>query len=181
MEETINQKKIRVNKYITFKLNDEVYGFEMSKVKEIIGIKEIKNIPESPDYMKGVIKLRSKILPVVDLRLRFSMPESECPYETCIIVVEIMTYQSERCNNQVRKAGMPQQIGVIVDNVSDVIKVKSGEIEEDPSFERGIDTDFIIGLGKVEEKIIILLDIEKALSSEEMTIQLAIEESKSRF
>ncbi len=179
MEETLNQKKIEVNKYITFKLNDEVYGLEMSRVKEIIGIKEIKTVAEAPDYMKGVIKLRNKILPVVDLRLRLSMPESECPHETCIIVVEVMAFKPERRNSSVQKADMLQQIGVIVDSVSEVHNIKSGEIEEGPSFERGIDTDLIIGLGKVEEKIIILLDIEKILSSEELIEQLTIEKSRS--
>ncbi len=181
MEEIPVQKKIEEYNFLSFHLNNDLYGIEMSRVKEIIGIKEIKTVPEAPEYMKGVISLRSKVLPVVDLRLKFSMLEAEYTYETCIIVVEVMTYKFERCSIPVRKAGMFQQIGVIVDNVSEVIKVKSGEIEEDPSFERGIDTDFIIGLGKVEEKIIILLDIEKALSSEEMIIQLAIEESKSSF
>ncbi len=181
MEEIPVQKKIEEYNFLSFHLNNDLYGIEMSRVKEIIGIKEIKAVPEAPEYIKGVIRLRSRVLPVVDLRLRFSMLEAEHTYETCIIVVEVMTYKFEGCSVPVRKTGMLQQIGVIVDDVSEVIKVKSGEIEEDPSFERGIDTDLIIGLGKVEEMIIILLDIEKALSSEEMIIPLAIEESKSSF
>ncbi len=178
MEETLKQK-IDQYKFLAFNLNNDVYGLEMTRVKEIIGIKEIKTIPEAPDYMKGVISLRSKVLPVVDLRAIFSMPEAEHPYETCIIVVEVIANQHKRCDTAVRKADMFQQVGIIVDSVSEVFNIKSGEIEEDPSFERVINTDFIIGLGKVEEMIIILLDIERVLSSEELIERLPIEESRS--
>lgn len=171
--------RIKEYKFITFKLNNDIYGIEMSRVKEIIGIKEIKTVPDAPYYMKGVINLRNNILPVVDLRLRFSMPESENPLETCIIITEVRVNHSERINLPVRNADLPQQIGIIVDRVSEVFDIKSGDIEENPSFERGIDKDSIIGLGKVEEKIIMLLDIEKVLSSVEMVEQSSIEELAS--
>jgi purine-binding chemotaxis protein CheW len=117
-----------------------------------MGLLDITTVPQTPDYMKGVINLRGKVIPVIDLRLKFSMPEEEHTKETCVIVAEV--------NNT--------SIGIIVDSVSEVLDIKSGEIEETPSFGQGIDTDFIMGMGKTKEKIIILLDIERVLSSEEM-------------
>ncbi|MGR3293190.1 MAG: chemotaxis protein CheW [Candidatus Scalindua sp.] len=186
MEESLRNKKIEERRFLTFYLDNEVYGLEMFRVKEIIGNTDIKTVSEDPDCMKGVINLRGKVLPVVDLRLKFSLSEAECPQETCIIVVEVRVCQSERrslegCDLPARKTGMRQQIGIIVDSVSEVLNIMSGEIEETPSFEQGIDTDFIIGLGKVEGKIIVLLDIEKVLSSEEIVEQLTIEKSRSGF
>jgi len=171
--------KFKEYKFLTFSLNNDIYGIEMSRVKEIIGIKEIKIVPEAPYYMKGVISLRNEIIPVVDLRLRFSMPESDHPLETCIIVTEVRVKDFVRNNLPVRNTDMPQKIGIIVDRVSEVFDIKSGDIEENPSFERGIDKDSIIGLGKVEEKIIMLLDIEEVLSSGEMLVPTTMEELTS--
>ncbi|MBC8552671.1 MAG: purine-binding chemotaxis protein CheW [Candidatus Brocadiales bacterium] len=139
-------------KFLTFILGSEVYGIEILKVREIIGLMNITTVPQTPEYMKGVINLRGKVIPVIDLRLKFSMPEEEHTQETCVIVVEV--------NNT--------SIGIIVDSVSEVLDIKGGEIEDTPSFGQGIDTSFIMGLGKVKEKIIILLDIETVLSSEEL-------------
>ncbi len=102
--------------------------------------------------MKGVINLRGKIIPVIDLRLKFSMPEEKYTQETCVIVVEV--------NNT--------HIGIIVDSVSEVVDISSREIEEAPHFEQEIDTSFMMGMGKVKEKIIILLNIEMVLTSEEL-------------
>jgi len=104
--------------------------------------------------MKGVINLRGKVIPVIDLRLKFSMQEEEHTQETCVIVTEVNS----------------TSIGIIVDSVSEVLDIKSGEIEDTPSFGQGIDTDFIMGLGKVKEKIVIMLDIEEVLSSEDLEI-----------
>ena len=139
-------------KFLTFILGKEIYGFEILKVREIIGLMDITTVPQTPEYMKGVINLRGKVIPVIDLRLKFSMQEEEHTQETCVIVVEV--------NNT--------QIGIIVDSVSEVSDISGGEIEEAPSFGQGIDTSFIMGLGKVKEKIIILLDIDTVLSSEEL-------------
>jgi purine-binding chemotaxis protein CheW len=139
-------------KFLTFILGSEVYGIEILKVREIIGLMDITTVPQTPYYMKGVINLRGKVIPIIDLRLKFSMQEEEYTQETCVIVVEVND----------------TSIGIIVDSVSEVSDISSGEIEEAPSFGKGIDTDFIFGLGKVKEKIIILLDIETVLSSEEL-------------
>ncbi len=148
-------------KFLTFVLGNEEYGIEILKVREIIGIMEITPVPQPPDYMKGVINLRGKVIPIIDLRLKFSMPEVEHTKETCIIVAEVGT----------------AQVGVIVDSVSEVTDIKGEDIEEAPSFGQGIDTKFIMGLGKTKKKIIILLDIEKVLTTEELKMaeQIAAE------
>jgi purine-binding chemotaxis protein CheW len=152
MEAVATKKEVTEGKFLTFVLGNEEYGIEILRVREIMGLLDITTVPQTPDYMKGVINLRGKVIPVIDLRLKFSMPEEEHTKETCVIVAEV--------NNT--------SIGIIVDSVSEVLDIKSGEIEETPSFGQGIDTDFIMGMGKTKEKIIILLDIERVLSSEEM-------------
>ena len=153
--EAVAEKKLTKShegKYLTFVLGTEEYGIEILKVREIIGIMDITSVPQTPDYMKGVINLRGKVIPVIDLRLKFAMTEEEYTQETCTIVVEVNS----------------SLIGIIVDTVSEVVDVGSEEIEETPQFGQGIDTDFITGLGKVKGKIIILLDIEKVMSTEEL-------------
>lgn len=141
-------------KYLTFILGEEIYGIEILKVREIIGLMDITNVPQTPEYMKGVINLRGKVIPVIDLRLKFTMQEEEHTQETCVIVVEVEG----------------TSIGIIVDSVSEVSDIGGKDIEEAPSFGQGIDTSFIMGLGKVKEKIIILLDIETVLSAEELEV-----------
>ncbi len=141
-------------KFLTFVLNDEEYGIEILKVREIIGVIDITSVPQTPHYLKGVINLRGKVIPIIDLRLKFSMPEQAHTLETCIIVAEVSG----------------DQIGVVVDDVSEVLDIKGGEIEETPQFGQGLDTDFIMGLGKANDKIIIMLDIDKVLSTEELEL-----------
>ncbi len=151
---------IHEGKYLTFVLGSEEYGIEIIKVREIIGIMDITNVPQTPNYMKGVINLRGKVIPVIDLRLKFTMSEEEYTQETCVIVVEV--------NNT--------HIGIIVDSVSEVQNINGSEIEEPPNLGQGIDTNFIIGMGKVKEKIIILLDIEKVLTSEDLDMAKEVAE-----
>ncbi len=162
MEAVAEKKEVSINegKFLTFSLNSEVYGIEILKTREIIGVMDITTVPQTPDYMKGVINLRGKVIPVVDLRLKFSMPEEKYTQETCVIVVE--------ANNS--------QVGIIVDSVSEVLNINSEEIEGTPSFGQGIDTNFIMGLGKVKEKIIILLDIGQILSAEVINLVTQIKE-----
>ena len=154
--EALAEKKIteQEGKYLAFILNNETYGIEILRVREIIGLMDVTTVPQTPEYMKGVINLRGKVIPVIDLRLKFSMQEKEHTDETCVIVVEV--------NNT--------SIGIIVDSVSEVLEITRGEIEESPHFGQDIDTSYIMGLGKVKEKIVILLDIEEILSSEELDI-----------
>jgi purine-binding chemotaxis protein CheW len=139
-------------KFLTFVLGNEEYGIEILKVREIMGIMEITPVPQTPDYMKGVINLRGKVIPIIDLRLKFAMPEVERTKETCIIVAEV---------------GITQ-VGVIVDSVSEVTDIKGEDIEEAPNFGQEIDTNFIMGLGKTKKRIVILLDIEKVLTTDEL-------------
>ncbi len=139
-------------KFLTFVLGDEIYGIEILKAREIIGLMDITSVPQTPDYMKGVINLRGKVIPVIDLRMKFSMQEEGHTQETCVIVVEVNG----------------TSVGIIVDSVSEVSDITGAEIEDAPHFGHGIDTSFIMGLGKVKERIIILLDIDAVLSTEEL-------------
>ena len=152
MEAVATKTKVTEGKFLTFILGSEVYGIEILKVREIIKLMDITAVPRTPDYLKGLINLRGKVIPIVDLRSKFSMPEIEHTQETCIIVAEV---------NQT-------SIGIIVDSVSEVSNINSEEIEEAPHLGQDIDTDFILGLGKTKERIVILLDIALVLSSEDL-------------
>jgi purine-binding chemotaxis protein CheW len=143
-------------KYMTFKLADEVYGLEILKVREIIGLMEITRVPRSAEFMRGVINLRGKVIPVVDLRLKFAMPRTEATDQTVIIVV------------QYGAAERSLTMGVLVDEVLEVLSIDAGQIEPPPSFgAAALDTDFILGVGKSEERVIFLLDIGRVLSEAE--------------
>jgi purine-binding chemotaxis protein CheW len=143
---------IRGGKFLTFFLSGEEYGIEILKVHEIIGLLPITRVPRTYYCLKGVINLRGKVIPVVDLRLKFEMPSAESTSETCIIVVRIRGID----------------VGVIVDRVSEVIYIRDGEIEPAPSFGNGFNTDFILGIGNTQEKVRILLAIDRVLSSSEL-------------
>ena len=139
-------------KYLTFKLAGEEYGLEILKVKEIIGLMPITDVPRMPSYVRGVINLRGKVIPVVDLRTKFGMMTTEDTDETCIIVVDVAE------NDQ------STQTGILVDTVSEVLDIVGEQIEESPSFGTAIDTDFIMGMGKIGQDVKILLDVVKVLS-----------------
>ena len=143
-------------KYLTFTLDNEEYGIALLKVKEIIGMMPITSVPQTPEYVKGVINLRGKVIPVSDLRLRFDMAAAEYTERTCIIVVEI---QSEEATIQV---------GIVVDAVSEVMNIKAEEVEEAPSFGTKVETDYILGMANMDGQVKILLDIDRVLTSEVM-------------
>lgn len=143
-------------KYLTFTLDNEEYGIALLKVKEIIGMMPITSVPQTPDYVKGVINLRGKVIPVSDLRLRFEMAAADYTDRTCIIVVEI---QGESATIQV---------GIVVDAVSEVMNIKAEEVEEAPSFGGKVETDFILGMANMDGQVKILLDIDRALAAEAM-------------
>ncbi len=147
----------REGKYLTFTLADEEYGIGILKIKEIIGMMSITAVPQTPGFVKGVINLRGKVIPVVDLRLRFGMDEIDYTERTCIIVVEIAS-----------EGGMIQ-IGIVVDAVSEVLNIKAKEIEDTPTFGTRLNTDYILGMAKIEGGVKILLDIDQVLSSNEIT------------
>jgi len=147
----------REGKYLTFELGGEAYGLEILKVKEIIGIMNITSVPRMPEYVKGVINLRGKVIPVVDLRLKFGMEALEYNERTCIIVVDI----TGRSANSV-------MVGIVVDSVSDVMNIGDDEIEDTPTFGVKLDTEYILGMAKSKGGVKILLDIDRVLSNGEI-------------
>jgi len=155
MRSTDTAIQTREGKYLTFSLKEEEYGIEILKIKEIIGMMTVTQIPKTPSYIKGVINLRGKVIPVVDLRLRFSMEESDYTERTCIVVVDIR-----------HGSGRDFLIGIVVDAVSEVLNIKEAEIEETPNFGTKLDTDYILGLAKTAGGVKILLDIDRVLDSE---------------
>jgi purine-binding chemotaxis protein CheW len=146
-------------KYLTFVLAKEEYGIPILKVREIIKLLEITSIPKTPGYIKGVINLRGKIIPIMDLRLKFGLEEKEYNERTCIVVVEITI-------NETRKL-----MGLIVDTVSEVANLTTDQIEPPPEYGNQNSQGFLTGVGKVKDRVILLLNIEQILSREE-TIQL---------
>jgi purine-binding chemotaxis protein CheW len=146
----------REGKYLTFMLDNEEYGIGILKIKEIIGMMPITTVPQTPGFVKGVINLRGKVIPVIDLRLRFGMESIDYTERTCIIVVEIQ--------NRARTV----LIGSVVDTVSEVLNIKSEDIEDTPTFGAKLDTDYILGMAKMEGGVKILLDIDQVLNAEEI-------------
>lgn len=145
----------KAGKYLTFSLADEEYGIAILKVKEIIGIMPFTPVPQAPVFVKGVINLRGRVIPVTDLRLKFGMPPEEYTQRTCIIVVEI----------DGKTGTFP--MGVVVDSVCEVINIRADEIEEAPAFGAQLETNYILGMAKTGGGVKILLDIDKVLTSEE--------------
>ena len=140
-------------KYLTFALGQEEYGLEILKVREIIGYIDVTAVPQTPEYVKGVINLRGRVIPVVDLRTKFGMERAERTKETCIIVVEIIQNDCD------------VSTGIVVDKVQEVLDIAGEDIEETPNFGTRVNTDFILGMGKIGEAVKTLLDIDKVLSS----------------
>lgn len=156
--QAINVMADKEGKYLTFTLVNEEYGISILKIKEIIGMMPITPVPQTPEFIKGVINLRGKVIPVIDLRLRFGMKRIDYTERTCIVVVEI-SGGSETV-----------MIGIVVDSVSEVLNIKAEDIEETPAFGTKLNTDYILGMAKFEGGIKILLDIDKVLSREEVAI-----------
>ena len=155
---TIDCASRLAGKYLTFRLASIDYGFEILKVKEIIGLMKIIRVPRTPDAIRGVINLRGRVIPVMDLRTKFNMETAEDTPESCVIVVD----------GNLNGRTIP--MGVLVDSVSEVLDIAPGEIEDAPSFDAEVNTKFILGTAKAKGKVIILLDINKVLSSEDLTM-----------
>jgi purine-binding chemotaxis protein CheW len=152
MSASIHQDKEHISdgalggKYLTFKLGDEEYGVQILKVREIIGLMDITKVPQMPGYVKGVINLRGKVIPVIDLRSKFCLPEVDYTDQTCIIVIDV--------------GGM---VGTIVDSVQEVADISGDQIEPPPPLSADVNSDIILGLAKSKENVKILLDIDKVL------------------
>lgn len=157
MDQAVKVMVEREGKYLTFTLAEEEYGIGILKIKEIIGMMPITSVPQTPLFVKGVINLRGKVIPVIDLRLRFGMGEIDYTERTCIIVVEI------------EGQALTVMIGIVVDSVSEVLNIKNEDIENTPTFGTKLNTDYILGMAKMEGGVKILLDIDRVLSSGEIS------------
>ena len=147
-------------KYLTFALGKEEYGIPIQRVKEIIGMMEITEVPRTPDFIKGVINLRGKIIPLMDLRLKFGLPEKTYSERTCIIVVEVASEEGRGV----------RMMGIAVDMVSEVVNIADGDVEQPPKYGNGVDIRFLRGMGKVKGKVVMLLDMDSVLSAEEFAL-----------
>jgi purine-binding chemotaxis protein CheW len=143
--------------YLTFKLAEEIFAFDVAKVREILELTSITKVPQTPDFMRGVINLRGSVVPVIDLRLNFGMECTEQTVNTCIIVVEV------------NLAGEVLVLGVLADSVQEVVEMEPDHIEPPPQLGARLNTEFIKGMGKVENNFVMILDIDKIFSSEELT------------
>jgi purine-binding chemotaxis protein CheW len=146
----------RTGKYLTFKLAKEEFAIQVLKVREIMGVQDITSVPHTPTYVKGVINLRGKVIPVLDLRLKFGLPEVAYDRRTCIIVVQIQANAGSLLT------------GIVVDSVSEVVNIVANEIEDTPDFGEGIETPYLLGMAKIKDKVKILLDIDCVLSTQEL-------------
>src|SRR5688572_10624680 len=148
------------NKFLSFCLGDEQYGVEILRVREIIGLIAITALPQAPSYVKGVMNLRGRIIPVIDLRAKFGLPGVEATKETCIIVMD-------GGENAVA-------MGVVVDSVREVQDIGRESVEPPPEFGCAVPLDYIQGMGKVKDKVIVLLNIARVLSTESATEAAAV-------
>lgn len=148
-----------MQKYLTFQLAAETYGLPILQVREIIGLMDITRVPRMPGFMLGVVNLRGKVIPVADLRLKFGLPGAVMGRETCIIVVELEALT----------------MGLLVDRVSEVLGISQEEVSATPDFGVSVDTDFILGMAKAKDQVVILLDIQKVLDTEGIVQLLATE------
>jgi purine-binding chemotaxis protein CheW len=147
-----NEEDTQHGKYLTFALGTEVFGIEICFVTEIVGLQKISDIPECPDYVKGIINLRGKIIPVIDMRLKFKKEPVEYDDRTCIIVIDIQKLT----------------VGLIVDNVDEVVTIPDTSIVPPPNFRTGFQNRYIKGIGRLSEDIRLLLDCELLFADEEI-------------
>ena len=150
------QTDARAGKYLTFHLASEEFGIRVLKVREIMGLQEITAVPQTPAHIRGVINLRGKVVPVIDLRLKFGLSAAEYTQRTCIIVT------------QLQHESTTVLMGIVVDGVSEVLNLTGAEIEDTPEFGEDIAGSYLLGMAKVKGKVKILLDIDKVLSTQEI-------------
>lgn len=151
-------KITEVRQYLTFKLEGEIFALDVVKVREILDYTNITKVPQTPEFMRGVINLRGSVVPVVDMRLKFNMPSQERTVDTCIIVVEI------RIDDEATI------LGALVDSVQEVFELEPAQIEPAPRIGTKLKTEFILGMGKRDDQFVIILDIDKVFSSEELDL-----------
>ncbi|WP_018151814.1 chemotaxis protein CheW [Leeia oryzae] len=152
------------SQYLTFLLGGDMFAIGILNIKEIIEYGHLTSVPMMPEFIRGVINLRGRVVPVVDLRSRFGKPSSEVTKRTCIVIIEVQVEGSAD------EDPVTQDIGVIVDSVSEVLEIAAQDIEPPPAFGAHIRTDFIRGMGKVNGEFVIILSVENVLSVEEMAM-----------
>ena len=151
-----SQTDARAGKYLTFQLSKEEFGIRVLKVREIMGLQEITAVPQTPMHIKGVINLRGKVVPVIDLRLKFGLEAAEYTQRTCIIVTQVQGESGSIL------------MGIVVDGVSEVLNLTAQEIEDTPDFGEAIAGGYLLGMAKVKGRVKILLDIDRVLSSQDL-------------
>jgi len=144
--------------YLTFKLDDEVFALDISKVREVLDFTAITKVPRTPDFMRGVINLRGSVVPVVDLRLKFGMCKTEQTVNTCIIITEVGV------------DGETTVLGALADSVQEVMELGPDQIEPAPKIGTKLNTQFIMGMGKQNERFVIMLDIDQVFSTDELAL-----------
>lgn len=160
-QEGVSMSEVNIDKtdqYLTFNLGEEFYGIDVAKVKEVLELVPITRVPKTPEFMRGVINLRGSVVPVLDMRLKFEMEEAPITVDTCIIVLEV------------GKNGDQINLGVIADSVQEVIELKADQIEAAPRIGTRLDTDFIEGIGKYKESFLILLNVDRVFTTEELSL-----------
>jgi len=148
--------QIQDGKHLTFSLGKEDYGIPILQVREIIGMMEITEVPRTPEFIKGVVNLRGKIIPIMDLRTKFGMESIEYTERTCIIVVEVPVNEAKK------------PMGIVVDMVSEVVTIEENDIEAALDYGAKVEGNFLTGMGKIKDKVVMILNIEKILSSDEI-------------
>ena len=146
----------RAGKYLVFHLGQEEFGIQVQKVREIMGVLDITQVPQTPPHVKGVINLRGKVIPVIDLRLKFMMPAKEYTHRTCIIVVQVSGDRGTML------------MGIVVDGVAEVVQVAGADVEDTPSFGKEVEVPYVMGLAKLKGKVKILLDIDQVMTAREL-------------
>jgi purine-binding chemotaxis protein CheW len=156
---------METTQYLTFKLDEEVFAIDISKVREVLDFTSITKVPRTPEFMRGVINLRGSVVPVVDLRLRFGMTNTKQTVNTCIIIVEVTV------DNEIAI------LGALADSVQEVMDLEGGQIEPAPKIGTRLKTEFIKGMGKQNNNFIIILDIDKVFSTSELALVQTVQES----
>jgi len=149
---------IETTQYLTFKLDSEIFALDISKVREVLDFTSITRVPRTPDFMRGVINLRGTVVPVVDMKLKLGMPGTEKTINTCIIIVEL------------ELDGDMVVLGALADSVQEVIELEPDNIEPPPRIGTGLNIEFIRGMGKRDDSFIIILDIDKVFSVDEISL-----------
>jgi len=153
-----NDSLIKINSYLSFKLGDDEFAAHVSKVLNILEMTKITQVPKSPEYMKGVINLRGAVLPIIDTRIKFGMTPTQFTQDTCIVVMEIIMEKDTI------------QLGALVDSVLSVVEIEDSQIQPPPSLGSKYKSEFILGVAKVDEQFILLLDMDKVFSTDELIL-----------